>query len=111
VTEERVATTLIKFLDKWGVKHAFVYAGHTNLPLLYAIKYESEIKGITTRREDQAVFMADAYWRMKRSPPPALVVVTTGPGIANTIPAIANAFFDSSALVLLAGITPTSVDR
>jgi acetolactate synthase-1/2/3 large subunit len=107
VTEERVATTLIKFLDKWGVKHAFVYAGHTNLPLLYAIKYESEIKGITTRREDQAVFMADAYWRMKRSPPPALVVVTTGPGIANTIPAIANAFFDSSALVLLAGITPT----
>jgi len=107
VTEERVATTLIKFIDKWGVKHAFVYAGHTNLPLLYAIKYESEIKGITTRREDQAVFMADAYWRMKRSPPPALVVVTTGPGIANTIPAIANAFFDSSALVLLAGITPT----
>lgn len=107
MTEERVATTLIKFIDKWGVKHAFVYAGHTNLPLLYAIKYESEIKGITTRREDQAVFMADAYWRMKRSPPPALVVVTTGPGIANTIPAIANAFFDSSALVLLAGITPT----
>jgi acetolactate synthase-1/2/3 large subunit len=107
VTEERVATTLIKFLDKWGVKYAFVYAGHTNLPLLYAIKYESEIKGITTRREDQAVFMADAYWRMKRSPPPALVIVTTGPGIANTIPAIANAFFDSSALILLAGITPT----
>jgi acetolactate synthase-1/2/3 large subunit len=107
VTEERVATTLIKFLDKWGVKYAFVYAGHTNLPLLYAIKYESEIKGITTRREDQAVFMADAYWRMKRSPPPALVVVTTGPGIANTIPAIANAFFDSSALIVLAGITPT----
>jgi acetolactate synthase-1/2/3 large subunit len=107
VTEERVATTLIKFLDKWGVKYAFVYAGHTNLPLLYAIKYESEIKGITTRREDQAVFMADAYWRMKRSPPPALVVVTTGPGVANTIPAIANAFFDSSALILLAGITPT----
>ncbi len=59
--EERVATTHIKFLSRWGVKYAFVYAGHTYLPLLYAIKYESEIKGIATRREDQAVFMADAY--------------------------------------------------
>ncbi len=37
----------------------------------------------------------------------ALVIVTTGLGVANTIPAIANAFFDSSALILLAGITPT----
>ncbi|MEM1913743.1 MAG: thiamine pyrophosphate-binding protein [Thermofilaceae archaeon] len=105
--EERVATILVRFLNKWGVKHAFVYAGHTDLPLLYSIKYESDITGIVTRREDQAVFMADAYWRMKRSPPPSIVVVTTGPGVANTIPALANAFFDSSALILLAGITPT----
>lgn len=105
--EERLATILVKFLDKWGVKHAFVYAGHTDLPLLYSIKYESNIAGIVARREDQVVFMADAYWRMKRSPPPALAVVTTGPGIANTIPALANAFFDSSAVILLSGITPT----
>ena len=105
--EEKVASILTKFLDKWRVKYAFVYAGHTNLPFLYAIKHESNIKGVVTRREDQAVFMADAYWRMKRSPPPALVAVTTGPGIANTIPAVANAFFDSSALILIAGITPT----
>jgi len=108
MVEERVATTLVRFLDKWGVEYAFVYAGHTNLPLLYSIKYESRIKGIVTRREDQAVFMADAYWRMKRSPPPALVVVTTGPGVANTIPAVANAFSDSSALILMAGITPSA---
>ena len=105
--EGRIATTLIKWLEKWGVSYAFVYAGHTNLPLLYAVKHESSIVGIATRREDQAVFMADAYWRMKRSPSPAVAIVTTGPGVANTIAAIANAFFDSSALILLAGISPT----
>lgn len=105
--KERIASILIKFLEKWGVEYAFVYAGHTDLPLLYAIKHESKIKGVVTRREDQAVFMADAYWRMKRIPPPAIAVVTTGPGVSNTIPAIANAFFDSSALILLTGITPT----
>ncbi len=71
--EERVALTLIKFLDKWGVKCVFVCADHTDLPLLYDIKYENEIEGITTRRENQATFMADAHWRMKRSPPRLLL--------------------------------------
>lgn len=109
---EDTATALIKFLDRWGVKHAFLYPGHANLPLLRAIRYDSSIKGIMVRREDQAAFMADAYWRMKREPPPAVVVVTTGPGIANAVPAIANAFFDSSSFIVLAGITPTKwMDR
>jgi acetolactate synthase-1/2/3 large subunit len=109
---EIVGETIIKFLDMWGVEYAFVYPGHSNLPLLYAIKHRSNIKGIMVRREDQAVFMADAYWRIRRSPPPAIAVVTTGPGIANALPAIANAFFDSSSLIVLAGITPTKwMDR
>jgi len=112
VNIDRIADMLVKFLDTWRVEYAFVYPGHSNLPLLYAIKYNSNIKGIMVRREDQAVFMADAYWRMRRRPPPAIVVVTTGPGIANAVPGIANAFFDSSSVLILAGITPTKwMDR
>lgn len=107
-----IGDAIIRFLDMWGVRYAFIYPGHSNLPLLYAVKYNSNIKGIMVRREDQAVFMADAYWRMKRSPPPAIAIVTTGPGIANALPAIANAFFDSSSVIVLAGITPTKwMDR
>jgi acetolactate synthase-1/2/3 large subunit len=97
---------MIKFLEKWGVRHAFGFNGHGNWALLDSIVYESDIEPIRTRREDQAVHMADGYWRMNRNQP-AIAVTTVGPGNSNVIPALANAFYDSSSLVLLTGATPT----
>ena len=47
--------------------------------------------------------MADCYWRTNRKPPMAVVTTSVGPGSANITPAIAAAFSDSSALLVLAG--------
>jgi len=103
----RVATAVAKFLEKLGTEYIFAYNGHGNWPLLDALVYESNVKTIRTRSEDHATHMADCYWRMKRRLPLGVVCVTCGPGAMNVTPALANAFYDSSALLLIAGGVPT----
>jgi acetolactate synthase-1/2/3 large subunit len=103
----RVATAIAKFLESAGTEYLFGYCGHGNWALLDAFTYETKIKGIACRSEDQAVHMADGYWRMKRQPPMALVSTSVGPGNTNITSAIANAFFESSALMVLAGAGST----
>ncbi len=103
----RVADAMAKFLEQAGVEYAFGFNGHGNWAILDAIVYETEIQGIMTRREDQAVHMADGYWRVKRQGPPAVAVTTVGPGNMNIPPALANAFYDSMALLVIAGGGPT----
>jgi len=103
----RCATAMIKALEEIGTEVAFVYNGHGNWALLDAIQYESHIRGITCRGEDQAVHMADGYYRSKRQGPLPIVCTSVGPGNMNTAPALANAFFESSALVVLAGAGST----
>jgi len=103
----RVATAVANFLEKLGTEYIFAYNGHGNWPLLDAMVYESNVKTIRTRSEDHATHMADCYWRMRRKPPLGVVCVTCGPGAMNVTPALANAFYDSSALLLIAGGVPT----
>jgi len=103
----RVATAIAKFLESAGTEYMFGYNGHGNWALLDAFVYETKIKGVACRSEDQAVHMADGYWRMKRQPPMAIVTTSVGPGNSNITSAVANAFFESSALMVLAGAGAT----
>ena len=103
----RCATAMIKALEEIGAEVAFVYNGHGNWALLDAIKYESHIQGIACRAEDQAIHMADGYYRSKRQGPLPIVCTSVGPGNMNIAPALANAFFESSALLVLAGAGAT----
>jgi acetolactate synthase-1/2/3 large subunit len=98
---------MIKALEGIGTEVAFVYNGHGNWALLDAIAHESRIRGFTCRGEDQAVHMADGYYRSKRRGPLAIVATSVGPGNMNIAPALANAFFESSALLVLAGAGAT----
>ncbi len=54
-----------------------------------------------TRHEQAAVFMAEAWGRMKRRPGTAMV--TAGPGFTNALTGIANARLSNSPLVLISG--------
>ena len=103
----RVATAIAKFLESAGTEYMFGYNGHGNWALLDAFVYETKVKGVACRSEDQAVHMADGYWRMKRQPPMAIVATSVGPGNSNITSAVANAFFESSALMVLAGAGAT----
>lgn len=94
---------MVRTLEELGTEVAFVYNGHGNWAILDAIGHESRIKGIACRAEDQAVHMADGFYRANPKGPLSVVVTSVGPGNMNTTPAIASAFFESSALVVLAG--------
>ena len=102
-----VAKAVIKFLEKAGVEVAFGYNGHGNWAMLDAIEHESTIRGIKANAEDTAVHMADCYWRMRRRGPLPVVLTTVGPGNMNICAAMANAFYESSAMLILAGAGPT----
>jgi acetolactate synthase-1/2/3 large subunit len=103
----RLATAIAKMLEAAGTEYCFGYNGHGNWALLDAFVYETGVATVATRSEDHAVHMADCYWRARRQPPMAIVATSVGPGNANITPAVASAFFDSSALMVLAGAGPS----
>ena len=68
-----VAGAIAKLLETMGTEFVFGMNGHGNWALLDAIVHETRIRGIPVRAEDQAVHMADGYWRMNRKAPLAIV--------------------------------------
>jgi acetolactate synthase-1/2/3 large subunit len=102
-----VALAIAKMLEKMGTEVVFGVNGHGNWALLDAMMHETKIRGVPARTEDQAVQMADGYWRMRRAPPLGIVVTSVGPGNMNIVPAIATAYYESVALLVLAGAGAT----
>ena len=82
-----------------GVRHAFGIAGVHNLPLYDALHQRGGIETYVTRHEQGAAFMADGYARVAQSPGVALV--TTGPGITNTVTPIAGSWSDSVPVLVI----------
>ena len=99
----KCAAAIVKFLEKAGTEYAFGMNGHGNWAFLDLIEHESKIKGIPVRSEDHAVHMADGYFRAKREWPLPVVLTTVGPGNTNIVSALANAYFESSAMLVIAG--------
>ncbi len=84
-----------------GVTKVFsLSGGHINP--LYESAEGSALEIFTTRHEQAAVFMAEAWGKLTRKPGVALV--TAGPGFSNSISAIANAQTSNSPLLLIAGV-------
>ncbi|MDQ3702426.1 MAG: thiamine pyrophosphate-binding protein [Chloroflexota bacterium] len=86
-------------LIKGGVRHAFGIAGVHNLPVYDALAQSGQIKSYVTRHEQGAAFMADGYARVAGTPGVALV--TTGPGLTNTVTPLAGAWSDSVPLLVI----------
>jgi acetolactate synthase-1/2/3 large subunit len=85
---------------KRGVEYLFSLPGESISPIQRAVEGTS-IKIITTRHEQAAAFMAEAYGRMTRRA--GIAVVTFGPGFTNALSAIQNANLSNSPLILIAG--------
>ena len=101
------AQAIVRSLQEEGVEVVFGYPGGVVLPLFDAL-YEAEgIRVILTRHEQGATHAADAYARVTGKP--GVVIVTSGPGAANTVTGIANAYMDSVPLVVITGQVATHV--
>lgn len=102
-----VAKALATLLERMGTEYVFGVNGHGNWALLDALAHETRIYGVPARAEDHALQMADGYWRMRRQAPLPVVVTSVGPGNMNLVPPLAAAYYESVALVVLAGAGPT----
>ncbi|MCA3251420.1 MAG: thiamine pyrophosphate-binding protein [Pseudomonadota bacterium] len=101
------AQTVAHFLRRAGTKRYYLYNGHANWGLLDALEYEARIPGIRMRHEIHAIHAADVEWRMRRELPIPVTCTTVGPGNFNTIPGIAEAFYDSTPMLCLMAGGPT----
>jgi len=96
------AQALLKCLDKEGIEIIFGYSGGAVLPIFDALEtQETNIKFVLVRHEQGAVHMADGYARATGKP--ACVLVTSGPGAANTISGILTAHMDSVPMIIITG--------
>ncbi len=102
-----VARALATLLEKMGTEVMFGVNGHGNWALLDALVHETRIRGVPARAEDQAVQMADGYWRMRRGGPLPVVTTSVGPGNMNIVPAVATAYYESIGLLVIAGAGAT----
>jgi len=83
-----------------GVDKIFTISGGHITPI-YQFLENTDVELFDTRHEQAAVYMAEAYGRLKRKP--GVAMVTAGPGFTNALSAIANAQLTNAPLVLIAG--------
>ena len=95
------AQIIVKTLKNLGVDTIFGYPGGIVLSIYDELFKQNDIKHILVRHEQAAVHAAEGYARV--SGKCGVVLVTSGPGAANTVSGIANAYLDGYPLVVLTG--------
>lgn len=101
IRNKTVASVLVESLIELGVDSVFGYPGASVLSIYNELAKTNEIKHYLVRHEQAAVHAAEGYARV--SGKTGVVLVTSGPGFTNTVTGIANAYADSTPLVILAG--------
>ncbi|WP_075484574.1 thiamine pyrophosphate-binding protein [Candidatus Pelagibacter communis] len=95
-----VSDVIAKSLKKEGIKDIFMLTGYGAMYLNDSIEKEG-IKYIAARNEAAAPMMAEAYAKAKNSV--GAVCVTAGPGATNALPGLAEAYVDSTPIVVISG--------
>lgn len=96
-----VAAYIVQQLSAWGVQRVYGVVGDTFFPLMDAIAGQHLIRFIPVRHEAAAGFMASA--EAKLTGRPAACVATSGPGIANLINGLGDAWADRAPVIAITG--------
>lgn len=99
----RAADLMIEILVEAGVEIVLGLPGGAISPVHDAL-IDSPIRAITTRHESGAMFAAAGYARSTGKL--AVVAVTSGPGVLNSLTGLASAWCDSLPVLLLVGEVP-----
>ena len=97
------AIALVEALERAGVERLFGYPGGNVIDIFDALA-SSRFDFVLARHEQGAVHMADGYARAAGRP--ACVIVTSGPGLTNTITGLGAANMDGVPMVLVCGQVP-----
>ncbi len=88
-----------------GVRTMFTLSGLHVFPLYDgAVKADPPMRIVDVRHEQTAVFAAEGTARLSRVP--GFAAVTAGPGVTNSVSAIATAHFNGAPLVVIGGRAP-----
>ncbi len=101
------AQIVIESLLAEGVDTIFGYPGGAILPTYDALMQTPALRHILVRHEQGAAHMAEGYARV--SGRPGVCLVTSGPGATNTVTGIADAYMDSTPIVVITGQVPTNM--
>jgi thiamine pyrophosphate-dependent acetolactate synthase large subunit-like protein len=102
------AQLIVEALERAGVRVAFGLPGVHNLALWEALR-ESSIRLVGVRHEQTAAYAADGYARATGRLGVALT--TTGPGAANTLGAVGEAWAARSPILVIATDIPAALRR
>ncbi|HNQ14016.1 MAG TPA: biosynthetic-type acetolactate synthase large subunit [Pyrinomonadaceae bacterium] len=104
--EKTGARLLCEALVNEGVDTIFGYPGGAVLHIYdELVNFRDSMTHVLARHEQGAVHMAEGY--AKATGEVGVALVTSGPGATNTVTGIANAFMDSTPLVVITGQVPT----
>ncbi len=101
------AEMLLDTLIACGVDTLFGYPGGAALPLYDALFQRPALRHVLVRHEQAAVHAAEGYARSTGKL--GVVLVTSGPGVANTISGLLDALSDSVPVLCISGQVATSV--
>ncbi|PZW46979.1 acetolactate synthase-1/2/3 large subunit [Humitalea rosea] len=96
----RTADLLARLLHRAGCRHAFGIPGGEVLTVIDALD-RAGIEFLLARHETPAGFMAEGAHHMTGAP--GILVTTIGPGLANAVDTIANAWQDRVPLIVVSG--------
>jgi acetolactate synthase-1/2/3 large subunit len=100
-----VGDLVAEFLAAAGVDTAFGIVSVHNIPILDGIGRRNAIRFVPARGEMGAGHMADGYARVSGGL--GVVISSTGPGAANTVPGLVEAGFAGSPVLHITGQTAT----
>lgn len=101
------AERLLDVLVANGVDTVFGYPGGACLPIFDALYRETRLQHVLVRHEQAAVHAAEGYARS--SGRPGVVIVTSGPGVTNTLTGLLDAISDSIPIVCVCGQVATTL--
>lgn len=100
-----VSDYIIKRIEELGVKTVFHCTGGMCMFLTEALR-KSNLEIVFPFHEQNSVCMADGYAQITNNI--GIAIVTAGPGILNTVTAIAASYADSIPLLIIAGQAKTT---
>jgi acetolactate synthase-1/2/3 large subunit len=101
------ARALIDALVELDVEVVFGYPGGAVLPIYDALYAERRLRHVLVRHEQAAVHAAEGYARTTGKP--GVVLVTSGPGVSNTVTGLLDAMSDSVPVVCISGQVSTAL--
>ncbi|MGH3252181.1 MAG: thiamine pyrophosphate-binding protein [Trebonia sp.] len=107
MSELNGAELIADYLVRSRVPYVVALCGHGDIGMLDALRARrDEIATISVHHEAAAGFIADAYYRVRRSP--LATLTSCGPGSAQLLVALGAALMDSSAMLAITGNVPAT---